>query len=170
MNLKYLFLALLSVTFLCSFKLVKVTDVNSYSYEISDDCKATIKDNISGLNEMNVIHYCVQLTSNYLEFSKCNAIDKGKANCVGYSKLCKSMCQYAFQENGMYCKVRHVRGYVSGWGLNLCDLATRLVPAEYKNYVKDHDFIEIELCEMYIYIDPSLYDLINDDCITIKYK
>ena len=160
----------MSVFLLCSFKLVKTTDINTSSCEISREYKIAIENNTPGLNEMSVIRYCIQLTSKCLEFSKKNDIDNGQANCIGYSQLCKSMCEYAFEVNDIPFKVKHVRGYVSEIGLNLCNIFTKIVPNEYKDFVKDHDFIEIECSDLFIYVDPLLYDLINNDCTTIKHK
>jgi hypothetical protein len=52
-------------------------------------------------------------------------------------------------------------------GINLCKIAQSISPKKYKSFVKDHDFIELSLGGSYYYIDPSLYDLMGTDCMTI---
>lgn len=69
----------------------------------------------------------------------------------------------------MNIKVYHARGYIeNSLGINLCTVFKAIVPQGYKNFVKDHDFIEI--CpaegEYTYYLDPSIYDMLGLDIMT----
>ena len=62
-------------------------------------------------------------------------------------------------------------GYVTFYGINLCDVLKALAPQEVKNYVKDHDFVELELDDKVVFFDASLYDYhIDGTTIIKKYK
>ena len=53
-----------------------------------------------------------------------------------------------------------LRGYVSLFSINLCAILRFISPSEYKDFVKDHDFVEIDFNNgKYIFVDPSIYDL-----------
>lgn len=152
---------------LFSIDLVKDTTQLKPSYELPQSVKSQIKSEVMGLDEIHILNYGVRLTASLLDFSEINDIKNGKANCVGYAILCKSICDYAYRLNGYNIKVNHVRGYVSLMGINLCKIAQSISPKKYKSFVKDHDFIELSLGGSYYYIDPSLYDLMGTDCMTI---
>ena len=62
-------------------------------------------------------------------------------------------------------RAKPVVGYVTFCGLNLCKLLKSVVPEKYKSFVKDHDFVEIDLGERVRYFDASLYDY-GIDCTT----
>ena len=50
------------------------------------------------------------------------------------------------------------------------EVLTMLMPNErWRNFVKDHDFMEIETGNSIIYVDPSLYDF-HVDCTTVVNK
>ena len=80
-----------------------------------------------------------------------------------------SICNYALQINNLNCKSRPVVGYVTFYGINLCNVLKALAPQEWKNFVKDHDFVELELKDNIIFFDASLYDYYID-CTTIISK
>jgi hypothetical protein len=155
---------------LCSFDLVKERVVKEDSYSLSYDLKKQIEAETMGMDEIHILTYSVRLTASLLDFSEKNNIKNGKANCVGYAILCKAICNYAYQLNDYNIRVNHVRGYVSLMGMNLCKSARTISPTKYKNFVKDHDFIELSLGNCCYYIDPSLYDLIGSNCMTIVRK
>lgn len=161
-------LVLLVIGF-CSFTLVKTSDIDS-SYEIPQELKEKIRLETQGMEDVRIAKYCVKLTSNKLRFSEKNDIKNGLANCVGYARVCKSLCNYAYKVNNRNITVKHVRGYVSESSVNLCKVAQSLVPKRYKGFVKDHDFIEINFGNSYVYLDPSLYDLIGRDNMTTVHK
>ena len=153
----------------CSFSLVKTSNVNS-SYNISSEMKDRIRVETQGMEDVRIAKYCVQLTSEILEFSKKNDIQKGKANCVGYARVCKSLCEYAYRINNRNISVRHVRGYVTDSGVNLCKVMEFISPKELKGFVKDHDFIELNFGNSYVYLDPTSYDMIGRDNMTTVEK
>lgn len=136
-------------------------------YEISDSLKLKICQETANMSEIRIANYCLDLTKNILTFSKQNDLLNGKANCIGYSIVYKSICEYAYKVNKKNVKIKHIRGYIYFSGINLCRIAQILSPNEYKNFVKDHDFVQIILeNNNSFYIDPTLYDLINNKCMT----
>ena len=153
----------------CSFDLVKTSNVSS-SYNISSEMKDRIKLETQGMENVRIAKYCIQLTSEMLEFSKKNDIQNGKANCIGYARVCKSLCEYAYKINNKNISVRHVRGYVTDYRVNLCKIMEFISPKELKEFVKDHDFIELDFGNSYIYLDPTSYDMIGRDNMTTVKK
>lgn len=162
----FVFVILLVISF-TSIDLVNETTLAKTAYELPQSVKNQIEAETMGMDEMHILNYGIRLTASLLDFSEINDIKNGKANCVGYAILCKSICDYAYRLNGYNIKVNHVRGYVSLMGINLCKIAQSISPKKYKSFVKDHDFIELSLGGSYYYIDPSLYDLMGTDCMTI---
>ena len=95
-------------------------------------------------------------------FSEKNCLEKGEANCVGYAVLCSNICNYALSINNSTARTKPVVGYIKICGINICDLAQSLVSPEYKNFVKDHDFVEYyKEGQESTFFDPSLYDYSN---------
>ena len=138
-----------------SLRLVKDTVVDS-SYSISDEIKTQISLSTNGLGDSEIADYCLKLTLKELEFSKQNDISNGSANCVGYAQFFKSVCNYAYTVNAREVTVEHVRGYIFSFGVNLCKVAKAIVPAKFKGFVKDHDFVEVDFGDYQCYLDPSL--------------
>lgn len=141
-----------------SLRLVKDKVVDS-AYSISDELRTQISLNTHGLSNSEIAEYCLKLTLKELEFSKQNDISNGGANCVGYAQFFKSVCNHAYTVNGREVTVEHVRGYVSCFGVNLCKVAKAIVPAKFKGFVKDHDFVEVDFGDYQCYLDPSLSDV-----------
>lgn len=81
--------------------------------------------------------------------------------------MCSRICNYAFQVNGMGYRAKPVVGYVSLYGVNLCRLLQAIAPQRWKNFVKDHDFVELKLEDRTLFFDASLYDF-NLDCTTTR--
>ena len=89
-----------------------------------------------------------------------------KENCVGYTKLFTGICNYALKVNHCDGRAMPVVGYIQWCGINLCDAALVVAPEEYKSFVKDHDFVELEYDQKHVYIDPTIYDATGDECTT----
>lgn len=154
--------------------LVKVTDRSASDIQLPQDLKQRITEETHSLDVGGVIDYSIKLTAEKLKFTEQNDIEKGEANCVGYAKLCSSICNYGLRVNHLPGKTKPVVGYVKWAGINLCDMLKTLAPAKYKSFVKDHDFVEYCVKENFIYasmnFDPSLYDLLGSKCMTYSEK
>ncbi len=161
-------LALLIVClFFPSIKLRKTADRAYSDYQISPQLKKRIAKETSELpHDYSVIDYCLSLTAELLDFSEKNNIKQGKANCVGYTKLFTGICNYALKVNHCDGRAMPVVGYIQWCGINLCDAALVVAPEEYKSFVKDHDFVELEYDQKHVYIDPTIYDATGDECTT----
>ena len=142
--------------------LIKIGD-RDYKYDyFPDDVKAEIESNTIGYSDEQIIKYSLDLTSKLLMFSEKNCLEKGEANCVGYAVLCSNICNYALSINNSTARTKPVVGYIKICGINICDLAQSLVSPEYKNFVKDHDFVEYyKEGQESTFFDPSLYDYSN---------
>lgn len=144
------------------FGLVKTSNRPHADYSLSIQVKEKIQTEGMGLTPEGCVKYCLKLTSNNLRFTERNSIVNGKANCVGYAILCSSICNYALQINNLDYKSRPVVGYVTFYGINLCNVLKALAPQKWKNFVKDHDFVELELNDNIVFFDASLYDYYID--------
>lgn len=123
----------------------------------------------TGMDVEKIIDYSLKLTASRLQFSIYNDINNGKANCVGYARLCASICNQALTANGIHGKARPVVGYIESNGINLCDVLKAISPKDsYKNFVKDHDFVELVTDSKTYYFDPSIYDVLGNKCLSIK--
>ena len=45
------------------------------------------------------------------------------------------------------------------WNVNLCEVLRGMAPKDYKNFVKDHDFVQLYIGADVAFIDPCCYDL-----------
>ncbi len=174
-NIKRIILSLLFVvvvlTFaamLTSFTLVKTGD-RQKTYILPQSLKAKVEQDTRGMDIEQIINYGLTLTASRLRFSRYNDIDMGKANCVGYAQLCASICNQALSANGINGQAEPVVGYIESNGINWCDVLNSVAPKEsYKNFVKDHDFVELVTESKTYYFDPSIYDALGKKCLTIK--
>ena len=148
--------ALLSFCF--GFGLVKQKDGCGDGYRLPDRIQTRIKEECKGKTPKQCARYGIKLTCELLRFAKTNDIAKGRANCIGYSILCSEICNYAFLQNGLSCRAKPVRGYVTFCGVNLCPLLQAVAPQKYKGFVKDHDFVELNFEKEIMYCDASLYE------------
>lgn len=123
---------------------------------LTNSQKQQINEETKGMTEKQIVNYSLKTTAQMLSFSKKNNILKGKANCVGYAKLCSEICNYAFQKNQIKASAKPVIGYIRILGFNIHPIAQKLMPKNMKDFVKDHDFVEI--MPKHIHIDPILYD------------
>ena len=161
---------LLIVLVMYGFSLSKIADRKSASYPLSAEMKERIKKETVGKEEKELIKYTLNLTAETLQFATKNNIEGGSANCVGYAQLGASICNYAFTANGRSSKAKAVVGDVRFWGISVCKVLMVLMPNErWRNFVKDHDFVEIETEREIIFVDPSLYDF-HIDCTTVTKK
>ena len=150
-----------------SCQLVKTADRTYSEFPLSKQLKEQIVKETSKLPyDIDLMDYCLTLTSMLLEFSEKNDIENGKANCVGYTKLFTSIYNYALLVNKYEGRVKPVVGYVTWCGINLCDVAKFIVPKKYESFVKDHDFVELDFENYFVYVDPSLYDIMGSKCWT----
>lgn len=134
---------------------------------LSNEVTLRIESESIGLNEKEIVDYSLSLTSELLAFDDKNNIKDGRANCVGYAQLCSYICNYAFNINRMACTAKPVVGDVKILGLSICKVASSLAPTnKMKLFLKDHDFIEVNLTSSVVLVDPSLYDLIGCKCTT----
>ena len=155
---------------LSGFSLQKTADRPSAAYPLSAAMKERIVAETKGKDERELIDYALNLTAKTLQFAAKNDIEGGSANCVGYAQLGASICNYAFDVNGSPSKAKAVVGDVKFWGISVCGVLRILMPNErWRNFVKDHDFVEIGIEKSIIYVDPSLYDF-HIDCTTVVRK
>ena len=150
-----------------SFNLVKTGD-RQKTYMLPQSLKAKVEQDTRGMDIKQIIDYGLTLTASQLRFSRYNDIDMGKANCVGYARLCASICNQALSANGVNGHAKPVVGYIESYGINWCDVLKSVVPKDsYKNFVKDHDFVELVTESKTHYYDPSIYDVLGKKCLKI---
>lgn len=149
------------------FNLVK-TGYRQKTYMIPQSLKAKVEQDTRGMDIEQIIGYGLTLTASQLRFSRYNDIDMGRANCVGYAQLCASFCNEALAANGVNGHAKPVVGYIESNGINWCDVLNSVVPKDsYKNFVKDHDFVELVTDSRIYYFDPSIYDVLGKKCLKI---
>lgn len=174
MNKIYIMISCLLLISLLSFRLelVKQNDRELSYVTIPDSIKQELIINTKSLDEVDIINYCVDKTTDLLEYSfKEDVLFKNttsKAHCVTYAKVCASLCNEAFKANNINSKAKCVVGYVKGYGINLCNLGSKLFK-KHSNYFINHDFVEIKGSNYIMYVDPCLKDLIKSDLKYIKY-
>ena len=150
------------------FNLVK-TGYRQKTYMIPQSLKAKVEQDTRGMDIEQIIDFSLMLTASRLRFSRYNDIDLGKANCVGYARLCASICNQALAANGVNGHARPVVGYIESKGINWCDvLKSVALKDSHKNFVKDHDFVELITDSKTYYFDPSIYDVLGKKCLTVK--
>ena len=74
-----------------------------------------------------------------------------------------------FEKNNIKGVAHPVVGQVylnRGVSINLNQLAKKITPQNLNNFVKDHDFVEVQCDGCIVYIDPCLYDLVGNNCKT----
>lgn len=140
--------------------LKKVRDRTYNPISLSKGFKKKILDETRGMNEREIVIYCNEKTQDILTFStKCEKFDdrkKTKMHCVGYAQVLSTICNYAFSVNGIKGKAKPVVGQVYMNGMNLNEYS-KLLPEKWKNFTKDHDFVEVILSDgKTMYVDASL--------------
>lgn len=143
---------------LSGFSLEKTADRSYTQYPLSIETKEDIKQSVERLFDLTPIDISLTTTSTLLKFSKRNDIKNGKANCVGYAQLFTSICNYALEVGGYEGRVKPVVGKIRWYGIDFCKVLKTIVPKKYESFVKDHDFVELDYGNEYVYIDPTLFD------------
>lgn len=153
-------ICLCGVMFLISqIKLQKDRDRN-ITYAITSDKKEQIKVICGDSDSTNdLIKECSELVCKELSFAAKNNIQCGKANCVGYAQLTSAIINYAFQVKKLPYKAKPVVGKVYLFGIDLNNVAQKILPQKHRPFFKDHDFVEVDLGDRTIYVDSSLQDL-----------
>lgn len=127
-----------------------------------------IKIETKDLSPQEIREYSIKKTASILSFTVNNDLDNGKANCIGYSQMCAGISNYAFRTNGHNSYAKPVVGYIKLFGVNLCYILKWCMPTKrWEKFFKDHDFVEYHIEGETIFCDPSVYDLIWNDCKTI---
>lgn len=151
---------------LSSFNLVKTGDRQRIC-KLSKSLKKQVEQETVGMNVEQIIDYSLKLTASQLQFSRYNEMDMGKANCVGYAQLCAGICNQALAGNGIIGQAKPVVGYIESNGINWCKVLKAVAPKDsYKNFVKEHDFVELVTDSRTYYFDPSIYDVLGKKCLS----
>ena len=173
--LKRSFVILLAVTFALAWlilfiplKLVQTDNrISNYTLPIALSAQVT-KESI-GMDVDQIIDYSMSLTASRLRFAARNDINNGKANCIGYAQLCAAICNQTLSTNGIEGKARPVVGYIESNGINWCQVLKAIAPkTSYKNFVKDHDFVELTVGSRRYYFDPSIFDVLGKKCLSLS--
>jgi hypothetical protein len=143
---------------LSAFSLEKTADRTNSEYPLSEEIKEDIKQSVERLLDLTPIDISLTKKSSWLKFSEKNDIKNGKANCVGYAQLFTSICNYALEVGRYEGRVKPVVGKIKWCGIDLCKVLKTIVPKKYESFVKDHDFVELDYGDEYVYIDPTLFD------------
>ena len=145
--------------------LVKVSDRPIQSINLSNELKKEIQSWKGP--EDDLVMKSLEKTAQMLKFAQKNDIKNGKANCVGYAQLFVAIYNYSTSINNYQSKAKPVVGYINSGGINLCKSLKQLMPTtKWRNFVKNHDFVEIRIHKKVFYLDPSIYDTIGNPCIT----
>ena len=157
---------ILSVT-LTSFTLIKTGD-RQKTITLTQSMNVKVGAETKGMDVEQIIDYSLKLTASRLQFSRHNDIINGKANCVGYAQLCACICNLALATNEIDGQAKPVVGYIESNGINWCDVLKTIAPKDsYKNFVKDHDFVELVTDSKTYYFDPCIYDVLGKKCLRI---
>lgn len=141
-------------------KLDKFGDRSTTPCAITSDLKSSI-DRICEYSDSpeKIIKECSELVCKELTFTAKNNIPCGEANCVGYAQLTSAIINYAFQIKKLPYKAKPVVGKVYLFGIDLNNIAQKILPKNHRPFFKDHDFVEVDLGDKTVFIDSSLQDL-----------
>ena len=158
--------AMALLVLLIPLKLVK-TDNRASTYTLPTALSAQVAKEAMGMEVEQIIDYSMSLTASRLRFATRNDIDNGEANCIGYAQLCAAICNRALSANGIKGNARPVIGYVESSRINWCQVLKAIAPkTSYKNFVKDHDFVELTSESQTFHFDPSIYDVLGKKCLS----
>ena len=148
------------IFFISQIKLDKCRDRSATPCAITSDLKTSIK-RICKYSDSpeKIIKECSELVCKELSFTAKNNIQCGKANCVGYAQLTSAIFNYAFQVKNLPYKAKPVVGKVYLFGIDLNNIAQKILPKKHRVFFKDHDFVEVDLGDKSVFIDSSLQDL-----------
>ena len=99
-----------------------------------------------------------------------NDLAHGQANCIGYARYCAAVSNYIAKREHLDLRAKPVVGQVYWMGINVCGLLKDAVPARYKGFVKDHDFVEFTKSKKILYEDPCMYDIMGRTCRTVVHR
>lgn len=162
-KLSVLILLIISASFYLSVEALTLRKIRNRGYNpvnLSKEFRQKIAEDTKGLNEHDIVIYCNKKTQEKLTFStKCEKFDdrkKTRMHCVGYAQVLSTICNYAFSVNGIKGRAKPVVGHVYMGSMNLNE-CSGLLPERWKNFTKDHDFVEVTLSDGKImYVDASL--------------
>lgn len=153
-------LIVIATLLISQLKLNKSFNRNIAIYTLQEDTKKKITQDIAPLKiETDIIKYCSSVVAEMLSFDRKNMIPNGKANCVGYAQLTSAIINYAFQVKKLPYMAKLVVGKVYLFGIDLNNVAQKILPKKHRPFFKDHDFVEINLDDKTVFIDSSLQDL-----------
>lgn len=152
-------------------KFYKDRDRNVSDCILTSDLRNQITE-ISNTSDtpQDIIIKCSNLTCETLSFTAKNDIQIGNANCVGYAQLTSAIINYTFQIKNLPYKAKPVVGKVYLFGINLNNVAQKILPQRHRPFFKDHDFVEIDLGDKIVFIDSSLQDLIGLTFMQVQNK
>lgn len=158
--------ALLLVWLLLPIRMVK-TGNRTQDWAPDKELKEQIVTECKGMTDMAIVRYGMKRTAKMLRYTEKNRIADGKANCVGYAKVYSAICNVAFRANGSKSTAKPVVGDVTLFGISLCKVLRAMVPDRWKNFVKDHDFVEFHLADRSFCQDACVYDIMWKPCRTM---
>ena len=140
--------------FVSQIKFEKETDRNFVTYPLASDLKERTEDICNDFDSLEkIIKECSELLCKELSFAAKNNIQCGKANCVGYAQLTSAIINYAFQLKKLAYKAKPVVGKVYLFGINLNNVAQKILPKKHRPFFKDDDFVEVGLGDKTVFID-----------------
>jgi hypothetical protein len=165
-------LLLIPVSMLSQVTLVKQHD-RAGSIALPDFIKAKIRKETKDKSVAYIIKYSNRLTASTLYFSDhCSKVTFRKetpAHCVLYAKTYSTILNYSFKVNHIKAHSSPVVGYFKIFGINVCKCLSSIpISRKFRNFTKDHDFVEISYHNDILYIDPSAYDILG--CSFRQYK
>ena len=146
-----------------------MTNERYKTYKLPEKLSIEIIRETVDLDGNQLQSYSIRKTADLLRFSQRNNIADGKANCVGYAQLCAAIYNCGAKAHKISGYARPVVGYIEIGPLNICSIARSIAPRKWKNFVKDHDFVEFTIDKDIFYADASVYDVIGTDCKTSKH-
>lgn len=138
----------------------------SYFLEDCRELKAAIEDKTE-LDD-SIISIVDDYVKSKLEFGYRNDVQNGKANCVGYSQLWANTFNYLTRNLKEQPKAKTVVGiaylYIGERRINLNQCLMDIVPEKHRNFVMNHDYVELEYRQTKYYFSPSMEDVFG--CFT----
>lgn len=152
-------------------KFNKDRDRNIINCTITSDLKNQVAEiSNNSRTPQDIIKRCSNLACETLSFTTKNDIQRGKANCVGYAQLTSTILNYAFQIKNLPYKAKPVVGKVYLLGIDLNNIAQKILPPKQRPFFKNHDFVEVGLGNKTVFIDTSLQDLTGFTFMQVQNK
>ena len=142
----------------------KLKDRNT-NMKLPESIKNMVVSNTKGMDAVEIADYCNNLTCDLLSYSTnvyvTPNLNKSKGHCVTYSTVCKELCNTAYKANNVNALAKVVVGQIKISNINIHEVITSLLPAEYERFFINHDIVEIIYDNKSLLIDPSLTDICN---------